>query len=212
MMSYTSVQQWLDKSPMSAGKRKIIQSAVKLFAQFGYQGTTTAMIAQDAGLSNATMFKHFKSKEELLQKIVTPLISELVPLFSEQFLKDVKNHLVSIYDLMDYMIRDRYQFMNQNCQIVLIIINQFLTNEDVKQTIVKLLGPKEEQLQQIIQELLTTDQTTDSNLTASVIIQLFAGQMLISFLKRYKLNVVVDNEQEVAQIIANVQKVIRKNA
>lgn len=51
-------------------KKLIIQSAILLFGENGYNKSTTAMIAKHAGVSEALIFKHFNSKEGLLNYIL----------------------------------------------------------------------------------------------------------------------------------------------
>jgi AcrR family transcriptional regulator len=51
-------------------KEILIQSATKLFGTHGYPKTTTAMIALDAKVSEALIFKHFHSKEGLLKAVL----------------------------------------------------------------------------------------------------------------------------------------------
>jgi len=50
--------------------RVIIEAALALFSQKGFRGTTTKEIAQAAGCSEATLFKHFATKEELYSAIL----------------------------------------------------------------------------------------------------------------------------------------------
>lgn len=42
------------------------EAALRLFTEHGYDGTTTAQVAQHAGVSEMTLFRHFPSKEALL--------------------------------------------------------------------------------------------------------------------------------------------------
>lgn len=51
-------------------RRVIIEAALTLFSQKGFRGTTTKEIAQAAGCSEATLFKHFATKEELYSAIL----------------------------------------------------------------------------------------------------------------------------------------------
>src|SRR5215510_6638920 len=51
-------------------RRVIIEAALSLFSQKGFQGTTTKEIAQAAGCSEATLFKHFATKDELYSAIL----------------------------------------------------------------------------------------------------------------------------------------------
>lgn len=49
---------------------QILAIAVRLFSQRGFRGTTTKEIAQAAGVSEAMVFRHFATKEELYAAIL----------------------------------------------------------------------------------------------------------------------------------------------
>jgi AcrR family transcriptional regulator len=51
-------------------RRMLIEAALTLFARKGFQGTTTKEIALAAGCSEATLFKHFATKDELYSAIL----------------------------------------------------------------------------------------------------------------------------------------------
>ena len=57
---------------MNAEDRKlqILRVAVSLFSQRGFGGTTTKEIAQAAGVSEAMVFRHFATKQELYSEIL----------------------------------------------------------------------------------------------------------------------------------------------
>lgn len=55
-------------------KKKIIEKARKLFAERGYNGATTAEIARHVGVSEAALYKHFKSKKEIFLACITPKV------------------------------------------------------------------------------------------------------------------------------------------
>jgi len=57
---------------MSAEERKlqILRVAVSLFSRHGFVGTTTKEIAQAAGVSEAMVFRHFATKQELYNAIL----------------------------------------------------------------------------------------------------------------------------------------------
>lgn len=57
---------------MAADERRlqILQVAVQLFSQHGFGGTTTREIAQAAGVSEAIIFRHFATKQELYKAIL----------------------------------------------------------------------------------------------------------------------------------------------
>jgi AcrR family transcriptional regulator len=51
-------------------REQILATAVHLFSQKGFKGTTTKEIARSAGVSEAMVFRHFASKEELYGAIL----------------------------------------------------------------------------------------------------------------------------------------------
>ncbi len=55
---------------MTENKLKILQSAMQLFGEAGYDGTSTKTIAQHAGVSEALIFRHYDSKVGLLTAIM----------------------------------------------------------------------------------------------------------------------------------------------
>ena len=59
-------------SRMTGDRRReqILQTAVRLFSQRGFKGTTTKQIARAAGVSEAMVFRHFATKDELYGAIL----------------------------------------------------------------------------------------------------------------------------------------------
>jgi AcrR family transcriptional regulator len=51
-------------------RRQILKTAIRLFAQKGFRGTTTREIALAAGVNEVTIFRHFASKQELYSAIL----------------------------------------------------------------------------------------------------------------------------------------------
>ena len=55
---------------MTEKQEKILNAALKLFAEEGYRTTSTSKVAQEAGVSEGLIFRHFKNKEGLLEAII----------------------------------------------------------------------------------------------------------------------------------------------
>jgi AcrR family transcriptional regulator len=51
-------------------REQLIDVATKLFAKWGYDATTTAAIAEAAGVTEPILYRHFDSKQELFVAIV----------------------------------------------------------------------------------------------------------------------------------------------
>ena len=62
---------------MTAKQQNIIDTALDLFAHQGYANTSTSKIAQQAGVSEGLIFRHFSNKEGLLDAIVQMGLAEM---------------------------------------------------------------------------------------------------------------------------------------
>ncbi|HKO17051.1 MAG TPA: helix-turn-helix domain-containing protein [Gemmatimonadaceae bacterium] len=49
-------------------RARILEAAARLFSQLGYEGTTTRRIAHEAGVSEVTVFRQFRTKDALLHE------------------------------------------------------------------------------------------------------------------------------------------------
>jgi AcrR family transcriptional regulator len=58
------------RMPADVRREQILQTAVDLFSQKGFKGTTTKEIAKAAGVSEAIIFRHFTTKDELYGAIL----------------------------------------------------------------------------------------------------------------------------------------------
>ena len=55
----------------------LLAAARRVFSEHGYQGATTALIAQAAGVSEATVFTYFAGKRELCIQVITDWYGEI---------------------------------------------------------------------------------------------------------------------------------------
>lgn len=62
-----------NKQPVDAfqgTEQRIIEAASNVFSQEGYRGATTKRIAEAAGVNEITLFRRFKSKENVLRRVL----------------------------------------------------------------------------------------------------------------------------------------------
>ena len=52
-------------------RKRIVETAGRLFAEQGYEGTTTVQIVKEAGATEPLLYYHFKDKEDLFTFILT---------------------------------------------------------------------------------------------------------------------------------------------
>jgi AcrR family transcriptional regulator len=205
---YLSFEDWLTQSNLPEGKRRVLQAAVKLFAKQGFHATSTSAIAKEAGLSDGAMFKHFKNKEALLDAITSPLIEQLAPEFSKRFIDDVQNQSNNLDNMIRFMIKDRWDFLNRNNEVIQIIMGELLSNNEFRKSFVSSLSARFSDLVRILRGLIKSDNTINSNLDAYDVIRLIGGQLSAHFVSKFKFGVVSDDKAVVEKITLMTQHAI----
>ena len=78
---------------------KILEAAVEMFAEKGYAATSTSEIAKKAGVAEGTIFRHYKTKKDLLLAIVTPtLFHSVAPFLAKEFVREVFDNEYETYE------------------------------------------------------------------------------------------------------------------
>lgn len=77
------------ESRIERNKERILRAALELFKVHGLKKTTTGDIASKAGLSPATVFNHFGSKDELVRATIEYFMAAILDDFSRIFKEDI---------------------------------------------------------------------------------------------------------------------------
>lgn len=71
-------------TPATSGKRgkreQIVKAAVKIFLEKGFAATSMNAVAEEAGVIKATIYSHFKDKEQLFAAIIQEITLKKVPI------------------------------------------------------------------------------------------------------------------------------------
>ncbi len=92
---------------MSDKKNKILTTALRLFANHGYDAVSTAKIAKRSRVSEALIFKHYKNKISLLDAVVSEGQEKFKLKFADIILEQKPQILVSKYIDLAFKIRDQ---------------------------------------------------------------------------------------------------------
>mgnify|MGYP000159157975 CR=1 FL=1 len=79
---------------MTDKKEKILYSALELFANGGFNATSTNKIAKKAGVSEGLIFKHFKNKKGLLEAIMDSAEQQITILFTPILIETQANLVI----------------------------------------------------------------------------------------------------------------------
>lgn len=198
---------WIDQIEMPNGKKKVILAALQLFAEQGFDGTSTQQIAEKSGMSQATIFKYFKTKEDLLRWIIQPILKNIIPLYVRDFKNQLSDKNADLTSTIHFVVRNRYQFLVDNQQVAMIVLSELLTRAEVKEAFVATIKQQGQSLIDIFQNLLLSTGEVDRDIDTVAIIRLVISQVLGYFLQTRKL--FPDTPQsQVDQDLTEIEKII----
>src|SRR5271167_2314529 len=58
-------------------RARILEVALQLFTEHGFDGTTLQQIADRLGFTKAALYYHFRSKDDLLEALLAPAVAGL---------------------------------------------------------------------------------------------------------------------------------------
>ncbi|KRK39109.1 TetR/AcrR family transcriptional regulator [Loigolactobacillus bifermentans] len=117
----------LAASELSPKQQAVLQACLKLFAEKGFERTSTADIAQEAGVAEGTVYKHFKTKQAILEALLKPLVTSVVPKVATEFITEIKGQqFVTLTDFLTFIVKDRLAFVVDNRRVIHIFVQQVL--------------------------------------------------------------------------------------
>ncbi|OEH85271.1 TetR family transcriptional regulator [Desulfuribacillus stibiiarsenatis] len=115
-----------DENTMSEKQKKIVAAAIEIFSEKGYASTSTNEIAKKAGVAEGTIFRHYKTKKDLLLSIVAPTLAKVVaPFLAKGFIKEVfeKDHQ-NYEQFIRTLLLNRYHFVKNHIPMVRIFLQE----------------------------------------------------------------------------------------
>lgn len=96
---------------ITSTREKIVETARSLFAENGFDRTTTAEIAREAGISEGTIYRHFKSKKELLMECVIPVLQKIVDLTEDYHPreKNLRTLTIGLLEMRLQLFQEHYE-------------------------------------------------------------------------------------------------------
>jgi len=99
-------------------EEKIIEASTKVFKELGYLGASTRLIAETANISEMTLFRKFKSKQNLFEMTIKfALGHELLDVFEIDF-------NVSLEEFVRKFLHNRLYSISENIDLVRMIIQE----------------------------------------------------------------------------------------
>lgn len=126
---------------LSEKQQKVLQASLTLFAQKGYENTSTLDIAHLAGVSEGTVFKHFKTKDGLLQAILNPFMHDIFPRVAGEFIDALHESIFDSFEsFIRYVVKDRMTYAMDNRQEMKIFIQEMVKDPSIMTTLTNRLS------------------------------------------------------------------------
>ncbi|RED59086.1 TetR/AcrR family transcriptional regulator [Cohnella phaseoli] len=114
-------------------QQRIVEAAIRLFAEKGYSNTSTAEIAKAADVSEASIFKQYGTKDKLLLSLVVPYIKEMFPFEADETMNQVFSSAYSDFEaFLRALLKNRIAFITENRDIFLVLIKEIIYKEELK--------------------------------------------------------------------------------
>ncbi|MCH4457800.1 TetR/AcrR family transcriptional regulator [Staphylococcus haemolyticus] len=197
----------LKNEKITPGKQKVLISSINLFSKFGFNAVSTAEIAKNAGVSEATIFKYFKNKRGLLLAIITPIFEHCLPSYENIFAnRIVKKENYDLKTLVHFVVDDRLQFLEQNKDVITIILSQILIDAEIRNNLINYLENNHDNNASKIFEIFHNTQELASDINYNSLLRIFMGQLLVNFTQTFLFNV-KDNQKE--QIVSQIYRALK---
>jgi AcrR family transcriptional regulator len=173
----------------SETQEKIITSALKLFAQQGYNGTTTSEIAKDCGVAEGTIFKYYKTKKILLENVLKKIVTEIAPgiLFSTQLDVSQFTDPEATKQYIKNVIVEKLTQIKENFNCFRVVVTELQYHEDLKKTYTSKIIPRGVDMLEGFYNL-GVQQGVFRKIDSHVAIRSFLGSMVIMMLDSVVLN------------------------
>lgn len=123
-------------------QRSVIESALVLFSEKGYNQTSTSDIAKRAGVAEGTVYKQFKNKEALLYAGLVPIIKDnIAPTVAEEFLSEL-NRTSNLELFINTFVDNRSRFIYENRMLLKIFFNEAMTSKTFQSVLLEIFNKR----------------------------------------------------------------------
>ncbi|WP_268913593.1 TetR/AcrR family transcriptional regulator [Lentilactobacillus sp. SPB1-3] len=122
----------ISESELSVKQQEVLKASLTLFAQQGFESTTSSQIAELAGVSEGTVFKKFKTKQGILEALLRPFIENVIPRAMNEFESEVATNEYSDFEsFLHYIVKDRMQFALDSNKQLKVFIQEIIRNPEI---------------------------------------------------------------------------------
>ncbi|MGL4818364.1 MAG: TetR/AcrR family transcriptional regulator [Bacilli bacterium] len=118
----------MDDANLTPKQKRILDAAVSLISEQGYEKVSTAQIAKEAGVAEGTIFRYYPTKQRLLEAIFLPAFTRMImPNEAKRFATFLReSELPELEILVEQIVRNRFALVKSNAVFFKLIVQEFL--------------------------------------------------------------------------------------
>ena len=101
---------------------RLLESALHLFAEKGYEGTSIREIIEGAGVTRPVLYYYFHNKEDVFRRLVEPVFAELIASFSQ-----IPQHYAETVGRLKAVMRVAFAMAERNPRTVRLILQMYFS-------------------------------------------------------------------------------------
>jgi AcrR family transcriptional regulator len=137
------LQQLFDEEKLTEKQKKILVAAIEIFSEKGYAATSTSEIAKKAGVAEGTIFRHYKTKKDLLTSIVVPLMTKLIaPFVVNDFNKVLDRQFERVEDFLRATIENRRDVLIRLLPVIKIMFQEIPFHPEMREQFLEQIAKK----------------------------------------------------------------------
>lgn len=171
-------------------KKRILENAMSIFSEKGYDGTTTKEIAKASNVSEGTVFKYYNSKKNLLMTGILEFLSEFGYKLFIKSLEEIleKSDDLSFNEILKKIIMNRKKLADEYSHYLIVLLTEYKNHSEIQELF---KNEFEEDMKAIFDKLISigikknviTDQTNNY-----IFIRNMLGSFMIMIFNHYYLN------------------------
>jgi AcrR family transcriptional regulator len=186
---------------------EIIEAAGKILTSSGVSGLTIKNLAKEMGFSESAIYRHFKSKEEIIVAMLNYLADDI-----DKRLSDL-NKPVEPDEQFKSLFREQFRFFSLNPHFVVAVFSDGLMEESqlINTNILKLMNVKIKHLMPIIMEGQQKGSFTNA-LTTDELMHIIMGTFKLQMFKWRIANFEFDIKRNGENMIQSILTLIKTKA
>lgn len=108
--------------PANEAETRLLDSALRLFSEKGYEGTSIREIIEGAGVTRPVLYYYFQNKEDLFRRLVEMKFAEFT-----QHIAVIKERIPGCTDRLKAIIRKEFGIAEESAEAVRLILQVFFS-------------------------------------------------------------------------------------